>query len=135
MHVPSAYSVFIQGQGAAQAIESAYTLSSLLASPLLDSSNAHEALQVYNELRWVHPTTCSLSNFNVNACSGRHARTTGVKTTSNELGCVLEFADGQINGDKDGLVKNLQSRYEWMWGWNGEAEVAKGLALLEERLS
>lgn len=65
----------------------------------------------------------------------RHARTTGVKTTSNELGCVLEFSDGTINGDKQGLVKNLQSRYEWMWGWDGEGEVARGLKSLEERLS
>lgn len=65
----------------------------------------------------------------------RHARATGVKTTSNELGRVLEFSDGAINGDKDGLVKNLQSRYEWMWGWQGEAEVARGLATLEQRLS
>lgn len=104
-----------QGQGAAQAIESAYTLSSLLASPLIDRTNASEALQVYNELR--------------------HARTTGVKTTSNELGCVLEFSDGKIDGDKEGLVKNLQSRYEWMWGWDGEAEVAKGLSALEKRLA
>lgn len=66
---------------------------------------------------------------------GRHDRTTGVKTTSNELGCVLEFSDGAINGDKDGLVKNLQSRYEWMWGWNGEEEVAKGQQMLAQRLS
>lgn len=69
-----------------------------------------------------------------NICN-RHARTTGVKTTSNELGRVLEFSDGAINGDKDGLVRNLQSRYEWMWGWQGEVEVARGLAALEQRLS
>lgn len=58
-----------------------------------------------------------------------------MKTTSNELGRVLEFSDGQIDGDKEGLVKNLQSRYEWMWGWDGEAEVAKGMRVLEQRLS
>ena len=40
-----------QGQGAAQAMEGGYTLSTLLGSPQLKRSNAQIALQVYNELR------------------------------------------------------------------------------------
>lgn len=40
-----------QGQGAAQAIESAYVLSTLLGSPALNRSNAATALEVFNELR------------------------------------------------------------------------------------
>lgn len=65
----------------------------------------------------------------------RYSRTTGVKTTSNELGRILEFADGKIDGDKEGLVENLQTRYAWMWGWDGETEVARGHKLLEQRLA
>lgn len=40
-----------QGQGAAQAIESGYTISSILGSPLVNRSNAPEALQAFDAIR------------------------------------------------------------------------------------
>lgn len=63
----------------------------------------------------------------------RHDRATKVKTTSNELGRILEFADGQINGNKEGLQKNLKERYQWMWAWDGK-DAERGLETLSERL-
>lgn len=99
-----------QGQGAAMAIESAYTLSCLLASPDVTPNNVETILSVYNDMR--------------------RERVTRIKTTSNELGRILEFADDSIKGDKEGLEHNLRSRYEWIWSWDGEMEVKKGLQRL-----
>jgi salicylate hydroxylase len=50
-----------QGQGAGQAIESAYTLSSLLASPFVTRDNAHTALQVFNEIRYAFTSVLTVS--------------------------------------------------------------------------
>lgn len=77
-------------------------------------SNASTALQVFNDLR--------------------HDRATKVKTTSNELGRVLEFSDGRIDGDKAGLQQNLKERYQWMWAWDG-TDVEKGLSILSEKIA
>lgn len=59
---------------------------------------------------------------------------TAVKTTSHELGKILEFSDGQIDGNKAALQQNLRDRYSWMWEWNG-ADAQEGLRILEQRLS
>lgn len=64
----------------------------------------------------------------------RRERVTGVKTTSHELGKILEFSDGTIDGDKEALQKNLRERYSWMWEWNG-ADAQEGLQILEKRLN
>lgn len=104
-----------QGQGAAMAIESAYTLSSLLAYPKVNASNVEKALGAFDDLR--------------------HDRTTRIKTSSNELGRILEFSDGTIDGDKDRLAENLNQRYDWIWGWEGEAEVRRGQQLIDASLS
>ena len=104
-----------QGQGAAQAIESAYTVSSLLGNKLVNRSNAQEALQVYDALR--------------------RERVTKVKNTSHHLGEILEFTDGYIDGDQAKLAENLRDRYTWLWSWDGEEEVARGTEMLRNRLA
>jgi len=64
----------------------------------------------------------------------RRERVTKVKNTSFELGKILEFADDDIRDDSKLLQDNLSIRYNWIWSWDGEAEIAQGLDRLQDVL-
>lgn len=101
-----------QGQGAAMAIESGYILSALLSDPRVNSDNVAKALQAFDRMR--------------------RERVTRLKRTSNELGAILEFNDGVINGDERLLAENLSTRYDWIWTWDPEQERAQALRGLSD---
>jgi salicylate hydroxylase len=125
-----------QGQGAAQAIESACTLANLFTCPGLDRSNSQAILQVFDEIRYLLMLLrdSSIVTGLTHASFIRRERVTKVKNTSFELGKILEFADDDIKDDSKLLQDNLSMRYNWIWSWNGEAEIAQGLRRLQDVL-
>ncbi|CAD6586490.1 MAG: hypothetical protein CYPHOPRED_003556 [Cyphobasidiales sp. Tagirdzhanova-0007] len=102
-----------QGQGAAAALEGAYTFAAGI-----------QSLKV-----GVFLAICDEVNSDV---IDRHVRATRIKTTSNELGRLLEFSDGIIDGERIGLKKNLKGRYDWMWDWDGIEDVNRGLQMIKK---
>lgn len=75
----------------------------MLCNPLVTPSKIPQTLQIYDSLR--------------------RERSTRVKTTSNELGRIIEFAHEEYGEDKEKIVANLQVRYEWIWSWRAEESV------------
>lgn len=79
-----------QGAGASQALEDGVILAELLCSPLVSASTIPLALQVYDSLR--------------------RERSTRVKTTSNQMGRMMEFSDTDYNEDVTKIMANIQVR-------------------------
>ena len=115
-----------QAQGAAQAIEDAYILASLLAHPLTTSSTVSEVLKIYEQVRlpW----------------------TNWVVKASAEQGKLYEFVDprfeelaGQTSFEEkkekfDNLVDVIVDNWKWSWETSADDDKQNAIGMLEKKL-
>ncbi|MGP9568813.1 salicylate 1-monooxygenase [Halomonas sp. AOP5-B2-8] len=92
-----------QGAGAGQALEDAYVLASLLTDEDCDRHNVCGVLAAFEQVR------------RVRACK--------VQRTSHDAGDVYEYADVGIGDDKNKLIKNLETRFDWLWNHDPHDDV------------
>jgi salicylate hydroxylase len=90
-----------QGAGAGQALEDAYVLASLLADT--SRPNVGTVLSAFEHVR--------------------HDRTCKVQRTSHEAGDVYEYAGIGIGDDKNKLIRNLETRFDWLWSHDPQDDV------------
>ncbi|KAM0755661.1 FAD/NAD(P)-binding domain-containing protein [Meredithblackwellia eburnea MCA 4105] len=103
-----------QGAGAGQALEDGVVLAELLSHPSINRETIPRAMDAYNYFR--------------------RDRSTRVKTTSNELGVIMEFKSPEFKEDREKIVANLQVRYDHIWQWSPFEEVKRVRAYLDERV-
>lgn len=99
-----------QGAGASQALEDGIILATLLGHPSTTSSTVPRALTTYNTLRV--------------------ERATRVKTSSCELGRIMEFATDEFGDRKEKLIPNFMVRYDHIWEWRAEPAVEEAITML-----
>ncbi|RUR45122.1 salicylate 1-monooxygenase [Vreelandella populi] len=92
-----------QGAGAGQALEDAYVLASLLTDEHCDRHSVNDVLAAFEQVR--------------------HARTCKVQRTSHEAGDVYEYAGENIGNDESKLIKNLETRFDWLWNHDPHDDV------------
>ncbi|WP_302140523.1 salicylate 1-monooxygenase [Halomonas alkalicola] len=100
-----------QGAGAGQALEDAYVLASLLGDDACTRDSAEQVLAAFEAVR--------------------HGRTCRVQRTSHEAGNVYEYAGEGIGDDEAKLIENLETRFDWLWNHDPEADVAAARSRLE----
>jgi salicylate hydroxylase len=100
-----------QGAGAGQGLEDAYFLARLLGDPRVSIDNLGALLTAYDALR--RPRACR------------------VQRTSREAGELYELRDPTVGGDELALSSTLESRFDWLWNHDLDADVAEARARLD----
>ncbi|PBS13994.1 salicylate 1-monooxygenase [Lysobacteraceae bacterium NML93-0792] len=100
-----------QGAGAGQGLEDAYFFAQLLADPAIARERLPELLAAYDAVR--RPRACR------------------VQQTSWEAGELYELRDPRV-GDEDALLGHtLETRFDWIWNHDLDAEVATARARID----
>lgn len=99
-----------QGAGAGQGLEDAFFLARLLGDPRLSNDNLHAMLAVYDTLR--RPRACR------------------VQRTSREAGELYELRDPEVGANEHALSSTLESRFDWLWNHDLDADVVRARELL-----
>lgn len=94
-----------QGAGAGQGLEDAWFLARLLGEPRLERAHLDTLLKAYDSLR--RPRACR------------------VQRTSREAGDLYELRAPQVDADEQALATTLESRFDWLWQHDLEADIAQ----------
>jgi len=97
-----------QGAGAGQGLEDAYFLTELLSSKTASTTVIPDLLEAYD--------------------ATRRARASRVQRTSWEAGELYEYQNPEVGNDTVKLKEALETRLEWVWQHNLDAEVQRALA-------